>query len=271
VAISYQDKVIIITGASSGIGKACAQVFAKHGAKLVIAARNEKRLSNTANELQTYGVEILAKSTDVSNESEVKALMEAAVNKFGQIDALINNAGISMRALFNDIDLEVFKKVMDINFRGTVYCTKYALPHLIKSKGSIVGVSSVAGYKGLPGRTAYSASKFAMQGFLESLRIENRKNKIHVLMVYPGFTASNIRQTALTADGTPQGQSPLEENKLMQPEEVADAILKAMQKKKRSIILDNQGKLLALLNKFLPNWADKLVYKALTKEENSPF
>jgi short-subunit dehydrogenase len=160
---------------------------------------------------------------------------------------------------------------MDINFWGTVYCTKYALPFLLKSKGSVVGISSIAGYKGLPARTGYSASKFAMQGFLESLRIENLKKDLHVLIACPGFTASNIRNTALAADGSQQGESPRDEGKMMQPNEVALALMRAIEKRKRTLTLTTQGKLLVFLNKFIPAQVDRMVFKQMAKEPDSPF
>src|ERR1019366_6162034 len=138
-------------------------------------------------------------------EEDCKHLINQAITTFGKIDVLVNNAGISMRALFKDVDISVLKAVMDVNFWGTVYCTKYAMPEILKTKGSIVGVSSIAGYKGLPGRTGYSASKFAMNGFLDALRVENLKTGVHILTACPGFTASNIRNTALNKTGTPQG------------------------------------------------------------------
>ncbi len=264
-------KVVIITGASSGIGKACAIAFGKAGGKLAIGARNEQNLQYTAQELQEMGIEVITVPADVSIEENCRALIDATIEKYGRIDILINNAGISMRALFLNMDIDVFEKVMDVNFRGTVYCTKYALPHILKTKGSIVGVSSIAGSKGLPGRTAYSASKFAMQGFLEALRIENRGSGIHVLIACPGFTSSNIRRTALKANGSLQAKSPREEKKLMSSEEVAEHILNAVQKKKHKIILTRKGKLLVWLTKFLPGLADKLVFKNLSKEPGSPF
>ncbi|MCD4684121.1 MAG: SDR family NAD(P)-dependent oxidoreductase, partial [Bacteroidales bacterium] len=179
--------------------------------------------------------------------------------------------GISMRALFEDTELSVIKKLMDINFWGTVYCTKYALPHLLKTKGSVVGVSSIAGYKGLPGRTGYSASKFAMHGFLEVLRIENMKKGLHVLTACPGFTASNIRNTALAADGSQQSESPRDEEKMMSAEDVADKIIGAIEKKKDRLTLTTQGKLTVLLNKFFPKFMDKMVYNHMAKEADSPF
>jgi len=160
---------------------------------------------------------------------------------------------------------------MDVNFWGTVYCSKFALPHLLKTRGSLVGVSSIAGYKGLPGRSGYSASKFAMQGLLEVIRIENIKKGLHVLIACPGFTASNIRKTALAADGTQQGESPRDEDKMMSAEAVAKKIAIAIAKRKRTLVLTSQGKMTVLLNKFIPGRLDKMVYNHIAKEPNSPF
>jgi dehydrogenase/reductase SDR family member 7B len=263
-------KVVIITGASSGIGKALALECGRRGAKLVISARNGQKLKETADELKKAGVQALAIVSDVTSESDCRELVSAAVEKFGGIDVLINNAGISMRAAFEGLDLDVIRRLMNTNFWGTVYCTKYALPYLLKSKGSVVGVSSVAGYKGLPGRTGYSASKFAMQGFLETLRIENLKKGLHVLIACPGFTTSNIRNVALSADGTPQAETPLDESKLMSAEAVAVKIVDAILKKKLRIIMTTQGKLTVFLNNFFPRFMDKMVFNHMAKEPNSP-
>jgi short-subunit dehydrogenase len=263
-----KNKVVIITGASSGIGLATAKEFAKRGSKLVLAARNLDKLIELENEL--INVEVISVRTDVSIESDCKNLIEKAIEKFGTIDVLINNAGISMRAIFTDVDLTVLKQLMDVNFWGTVYCTKYALPYILKNEGSVVGVSSIAGFKGLPGRTGYSASKFAMQGFLETIRIENLKKNLHVLVVAPGFTSSNIRKTALASDGSIQGETPLKEDKLMSAEEVALNIAKAVVKRKRTLVLTLQGKLVVLLDKFFPKMMDKLSYNHMAKEPNSP-
>ncbi|MBC8319660.1 MAG: SDR family oxidoreductase [Bacteroidetes bacterium] len=266
-----KDKVVIITGATSGIGKALAYKFSVQGSKVVLGARNVKVLKEICNDIKVVGGDATWLKTDVSIELDCRNLILTAINNFSKIDILINNAGISMRALFEHVDLEVIKKVMDINFWGTVYCTKYALPYILASKGSIAGVSSVAGIKGLPARTGYSASKFAMAGFLESLRNENLKNGLHVLMAYPGFTSSNIRNTALSADGTMQGESPREEEKMMSAEEVAKHIYNAVAKRKNKIILTSQGKLVATINKFFPNMLDNMVYNSLAKEPDSPF
>ena len=262
-----QGKVVIITGASSGIGKALAFEFARRGAKVVAASRT----GVSDPELFKISSEILDVRTDVTKESDCKSLIDQAVEKFGHIDILINNAGISMRALFTEVDLDVIRQLMDTNFWGTVYCTRYAIPYLLDSKGTLAGVSSVAGYKGLPGRTGYSASKFAMQGFLEVVRIENLKKGLHVLIACPGFTASNIRNVALSKDGTSQGETPLDEGKLMPAEEVARQIIAAIEKKKHRITLTAMGKMTVLLNKFFPKFMDKMVYNHMAKEPNSPF
>lgn len=266
-----KNKIVIVTGASSGIGKACAEKFAQEGANLVLAARSADKLSEVAENIVRYGVQVLPVVTDVSIEEECKHLIKSAINKFGRIDVLVNNAGISMRASFSDLDISVLKKVMDVNFWGTVYCTRYAIASLLENKGSLVGVSSIAGYKGLPGRTGYSSSKFAMHGFLEALRIENIKKGLHVLIACPGFTASNIRNTALAADGSLQGETPRDEQKMMQPEEVAMLIVSAVKYRKDRLTLTFSGKLTVLLNKFFPKWVDKLVYNHMSKEPDSPF
>ena len=266
-----KNKVVVITGASSGIGKACAFAFGKAGCRVVINGRDAERLNQAAAELKAANIECLAVPGDVSKEADVKELIEQTVARFERIDILINNAGISMRALFEDVDLEVIKRVMDINFYGTVYATKYALPYILKTKGSIIGISSVAGYRGLPARTGYSASKFAMQGFLEALRTELLPKGVHVMVACPGFTASNIRNTALAANGSMQGESPREESKMMSSEEVADHILRATIHRKRDLVLTLQGKFTVFLNKWLPGLTDTLVYNHMKKEKDSPF
>ncbi|MBI9038635.1 MAG: SDR family oxidoreductase [Bacteroidales bacterium] len=266
-----KNKVVIISGASSGIGKALAEEFSKRGSKVVMAARNFDKLEEIATILKQNNKNVLTVKTDVSKEDQCKRLVEKTIESFGQIDILINNAGISMRAIFEELDLKVIRDLMNVNFWGTVYCTKYALPYLLKSHGSVVGVSSIGGYKGLPGRTGYSASKFAIHGFLEVLRIENLKKNLHVMIACPGFTSSNIRNTALGKDGNQQGESPRDESKMMSAEKVANYIANAIKKRKRSLILTGQGKMTVFLNKFIPSYLDKIVYKHMAKEPGSPF
>ena len=265
-----KNKVVIITGASSGIGKACAEEFALRGARVVIAARNDEKLQVLSNWIKSKGTDVLAIKTDVSEEEECKNLIEKTIERYGNIDILVNNAGISMRAVFDDTNLAVIKKLMDVNFWGTVFCTKYALPHLLKTRGTVAGVSSIAGYIGLPGRTGYSASKFAMHGFLEALRTENLNTGLHVLLACPGFTATNIRATALNQDAKVQGESPRDETKMMTAEEVAKKIVKAIMTKKRTLVLTSQGKLSVFLNKFFPGLMDRIIYKHMAKETDSP-
>ena len=265
-----EKKVVIITGASSGIGKALACEFANRGYNLVLAARRTDRLDELQNELKD--TECLTVKTDVSVEEDCKNLVEKALERFGKIDVLVNNAGISMRSLFNETDLSVIKRLMDVNFWGTVFCTKFALPHLLKTKGSVVGVISIAGYVGLPGRTGYSASKYAIRGFLDALRIENLKKGLHVLVAAPGFTASEVRQVALTGDGSQQGETPRAEDKMMTAEECAMLITNATEKRKRHLILTfKEGKLTVFLGKMFPSLLDKLTYNHMAKEPNSPF
>ena len=265
-----QNKVVVITGASSGIGKALAGKYADEGWNVVIAARREERLLELKTKLKH--TEVLTVKTDVASESDCKNLVEKAVEKFGQIDVLINNAGISMRALFNQTDLEVMRKVMDVNYWGTVFCTKYAMPYLLKSKGSLAGIISVGGYIGLPGRTGYSASKFAVRGFLETVRIENLKTGLHVLIAAPGFTTSEIRKSALNGAGKQQGESPRNEDKMMTADECAVHIFNAVQKRKRELVLTFvEGKLTVFLSKFFPRFVEKMSYRIFAKEPDSPF
>jgi dehydrogenase/reductase SDR family member 7B len=268
--MNMKEKVVVITGGSSGIGKALAETFGKNGSKIFITGRNKEELDNTVKELKEKGITIESMQADVSREEDNIRMAETVVSVFGRIDVLINNAGISMRARFEELEMSVIKKVMDINFYGVLYATKACLPEITKKKGSIIGISSIAGYRGLPGRTGYSASKFALNGFLEVLRTELLYKDVHVLTACPGFTASNIRKRALTKDGNIQGESPRAEEKMMTAEECAQHIYNATVARKKILILTRQGKLTVLLNKFFPVWLDKLVYKTMAKEDNAP-
>lgn len=264
----YSDKVVVITGGTSGIGAAMAQLAYSLNAKVAVCGRNLEQLKKM--EHAHASDRFLAVQADVSKEEDCVRFIETTITQFGGMDILINNAGISMRALFQDVNTEVLKRVMDINYWGSIYTTKQALPHILKSKGSVVGISSIAGYKGLPGRVAYSSSKFALQGFLESLRIELLYTGVNVLWVSPGFTASNIRNTALNESGNEQGETPLNEDKLMSAEQCAFIILSAISKRKRTVIMTAQGKLTVWLNKLFPSLTDRLVYNHFKKEAHSP-
>jgi dehydrogenase/reductase SDR family member 7B len=265
-----QNKVVIITGGTSGIGKALAEKFGSHGSKILVTGRNAEELEKTVKELQDKGITIAGFRADVSIEEDNRRMAEEAIRLYGTIDILVNNAGISMRALFSEVDMSVVKKVMDINFYGVLYATKYCLPEITKNKGSVIGISSIAGFRGLPGRTGYSASKFALNGFLEVLRTELLKTGVHVLTACPGFTASNIRKRSLTKDGSQQGESPRKEEEMMSSEECATHIYNATVSRKRTLILTTQGKLAVFLNKWLPSFADKMVYNVMAKEANAP-
>jgi short-subunit dehydrogenase len=255
----YNNKVVIVTGGSDGIGKALIGILIEAGAKVATCGRQYDKLYALQLEYSQFMLHTMV--CDISKEEECKRFIHSTVETFGSIDILINNAGISMRSLFDDVDTDVIRRIMDVNFMGAVYCTKAALPYIIKQKGTIVGVSSTAGYRGLPGRSGYSASKFALQGWLESLRTEFLETGVHVMWVSPGFTASNIRNAALTGDGGAQGESPLDESKLMSAETCAKYILNAIEKRKRVLVLTFTGKFTVFLNKFFPSLADKLVHR----------
>jgi len=265
-----RGNVVLITGGSSGIGRALAVSFGKAGANIVITGRQNVPLNAVSNELTAAGIEHLALVADVSVRADNERVVRETIARYGRLDVLINNAGISMRALFADADPEVLRRVMDINFFGTVYATHCALPYIRQAKGSIIGISSIAGYRGLPVRSGYSASKFAMNGFLEALRTELLHEGVHVLTACPGFTTSNIRFTALGASGEVKGETMRDEENMMSAEAVADRILAATQARKRSLILTTQGKLTVFLNKWLPGLMDRLVYNTLAKEKDSP-
>lgn len=253
----FKDKVVVITGGSEGIGKALVEAFLELGAKVATCGRNYDKLYL----LQQYHANqpLVIHTADVSKETDCKSFIERTIKIFGTIDILINNAGISHRGLFMECELNSLKRVMDINFWGAVHATKYALPYIIKNKGTVAAISSIAGYRGLPGRSGYSASKFAINGWMEALRTELMGTGVHVAWYCPGFTASNIRNVALDKNGNPQGESPLEEKKLMPASKVAQHIIRAIKKRKRTIILTANGKETVLMNKLFPALTDKLV------------
>lgn len=265
-----KDKVVVITGASSGIGEAMAKEYAAMGAKVVLGARRKEELERVARVIAAQGGAVAYAVCDVVSESDCEHLMNVAVENFGGIDVLICNAGLSMRALFDDCDLNVLHRLMDVNFWGTVNCTKHALKWLQKSRGSLVGISSVAGIHGLPARTGYSASKYAMTGFLDTIRIENMKKGVHVMTACPGFTASNVRFSALTADGTQQGNTPRNESKMMTPEEVAHIVARGIHRRKRLCLMEWEGRATHFLKKFVPSLVDRLFYAVMAKEPDSP-
>jgi len=266
----FENKISIVTGASSGIGKAIAIELAHHGAKVILSSRNRNRLEQVAHTIRMNGDYAEVHEADVTYFESCESLINKTIEKYGRIDLLVNNAGISMRANFLDVKIEVLKRLMDTNFWGTVYCTKLALAELIKNKGSLISISSICGITPLPGRTGYAASKHALDGFIDTIRVENLDNNLHVLSVHPGFTTSNIRNVALNKDGEEQGETPRDEDKMMSAAKVATEVVKAIQNHKRDITLTSEGKLITWIYKTMPSIADKILYNEMKKEEGSP-
>ncbi len=257
---------VVITGASSGIGLALANNYFQKKCKISLCARNIEPLHTAFDDVTT----VFIQSVNVSNDAECQLFIQNAIAKNGPIDILLNNAGISMRALVQDTEVNVLEQVMAVNFWGAVYCTKAALPSILHTKGVVCSISSIAGYRGLPARSGYSSSKFALQGFMESLRTELLHSGAHIMWVSPGFTASNIRNVAKNAKGEAQGETPLAEDQLMTAEQCANIIVNAIDKRKRTVVMTLQGKFTVWINKWLPSLADKLVFNHFAKEPNSP-
>ncbi|WP_341916121.1 SDR family oxidoreductase [Polaromonas sp. YR568] len=268
-------KTIVITGASDGIGAEMARQLAqRHGAAvaLVLAARNEEALHAVATQCRAGGAAALVVRTDVSEPAQCRALISTAVEAFGQIDALINNAGMSAQALFEDVktdDLGWYEDLMRINLWGSVWCTHAALPHLKQSRGSLVAVSSLAGLVGVPGRTAYSASKFAMTGFFEALRAELKTAGVSVTTAYPGVVATQIRYRGFNAAGAPAGASGLKEDDAMSVETCARLILDGMDQRAREVVMTPKGKLGRWLKLLAPGAVESMALAAL-KDEVKP-
>ena len=268
-------KIIVITGASDGIGAEMARQLARReGAQvaLVLAARNEARLALVASQCAELGAQTLVLPTDVSLEPDCRALVAATAQRFGQIDVLINNAGMSAQALFDQVkadDLAWYEQLMRVNLWGSVWCTHAALPYLKQSRGSIVAVSSLAGLFGVPGRTAYSASKFAITGFFEALRAELKTAGVSVTIAYPGVVATQIRHHGLNAAGQTAGSSGLKEDNAMSVEECARLILQGLQSRQREVVMTGKGKLGRWLKLLAPAQVEAMALAAL-KDEVKP-
>lgn len=257
MASFFQNKVVIVTGGTEGIGKALVNTLISLGAKVATCGRNQDKLYQL--QIQNTGKALHTLVADVSNYENCQNLINSTVQTYGGIDILINNAGLTMRSLLEDTDVAVIRKVMEVNFFGAVYCTKLALSYIKERKGSIIGVSSIAGYRGLPSRSGYSASKFALQGWLEAIRTELMDSGVNVMWVSPGYTTSNIRNAALDQNGNPTGESFMDEASMMPAEEVATHILKAIEKRKRTIVLTFTGKRAVFMNRFFPSFTDRMV------------
>ncbi len=261
---SMKDQSVIITGASSGIGKELALRYAKEGAWLTLAARNEEKLEEVAESCRNAGGKAVAVPTDVSDADQCERLIDICVNDYGKIDVLVNNAGITMWSYFDKVkDLSVLEKVMQVNYFGSVYCTHYALPLLKESKGRIVGVSSLTGKTGIPTRSGYGASKHAMAGFFDTLRIELKKTGVSVTMIYPGFVSTEVRERAMGGDGKPIKKSPVKENKVMTVEKCVDLMISAIASRKRELVMTFRGKLGMWLKLILPGLVDRIALNAI--------
>ncbi|MBV8031681.1 MAG: SDR family oxidoreductase [Betaproteobacteria bacterium] len=264
---AFAGKSILITGASDGIGAELARQLAGPGIDLVLAARNTEKLQETEKQCEARGAKALAIRCDVGVEADCRALVDRAVSAFGRIDILVNNAGVSGHAYLEEVeDFAWYEAMMRVNFFGTLWCTRYALPHLRRRQGLVVGISSLAGKVGIPGRTAYSPSKFAQAGFLEALRVELMGSGVDVTVVYPGIVATGIRVNGYGADGRAAGTSGLKEDKAMSVEECARQIVEAMASRRRELVMTTRGKLGMWLKLIAPRLVDRMALAALKKE-----
>lgn len=262
--MDFKDNVVILTGASTGIGEALAHALAERGAWLVLAARNEEKLASVAAECRKRGGRVLVVATDVTDEGQCRELIERAVAEYGRIDTLINNAGLSMWMKLEDVeDLSTLEYLMRVNFFGSMYCTYYALPWLKKTKGRIAAIASVAARTGVPTRTGYSASKHAMVGFFESLRIEVEDDGISVTIAYPDFVASGMHTRSLGADGKPLGHNPLQVDKIMTSETCARLIIEGVAARKRQIVMSNRARFGQWLKLIAPGKVDGIAKRAI--------
>jgi short-subunit dehydrogenase len=260
----FRDNVIIVTGASSGIGRALARQLADQGAWLALAARNVLQLEAVAAQCHQAGGKALVVPTDVAQQDQCKNLIERTVAQYGRIDTLINNAGISMWAKFEDLQtLAPLDKVMQVNYFGGVYCTYYALPYLKETQGRIVAISSLAGKNGVPTRSGYAASKHAVVGFFDTLRIELADYGVSVTMIYPGFVSTEIRTRAFGADGTSLDESPVRETEVMTADTCARLIVPAIARRKRELVMTFRGKTGQWLKLVAPRLVDRIAQKAI--------
>jgi short-subunit dehydrogenase len=265
--MSYFGKTYLITGASDGIGAELALQLAAHGPNLVLAARSLEKLEMVAAQCEAKGAKALPVRCDVTVQSDCEAAVAQAVQKFGGLDVLVNNAGLSMHAWFDEVsNLDTYEKLFRTNVMSAIWCTRAAMPHLKASKGLIVGVSSLAGKTGVPARTTYCTSKFAMDGFFQALRLELKGTGVDVTMIYPGVVATNIRRHGLKGDGLEAGFSGLKEEGAMPVETCAAIMVKAMAKRQRECVMTTQGKIGLILKAFAPGFIDKMAMKALSKQ-----
>jgi short-subunit dehydrogenase len=264
----FQDKTMVITGASEGIGRALCLALAPQRPRLVLAARNEARLIELKGQVEALGAQALVVTVDLTEAQACKTLIERTVEHFGSLDVLVNNAGGTMWTPFEEVtDLGIFEHLMRLNYLSAVYCTHHALPHLKRSRGRLVGVASVAGLTGVPARTGYAASKHAMFGFFDSLRIELAGSGVSVTMIAPDFVVSEIHRRALGGDGRPLGQSPMQEAKIMTAETCASMMVTAIARRDRLLITSARGKSVRWLKFLAPALVDTIAAKAIRERK----
>jgi short-subunit dehydrogenase len=262
----YSGKVVVVTGASQGIGKALALELAVQRPRLALAARDEAALEAVASECRARGAEAVVVPTDVADEAAGRALVETTVRRFAGIDVLVNNAGIGMLARFEDVtDLSAYERLMRVNYLGSVYPTFYALPHLKRSRGQLVAVSSLAGLSGVPMRTAYAATKHAQIGFFDSLRVELRGTGVDVTVVCPYWVQSEIRRRAAGPDGRTVGASPVHEDEVMTAGECARRIARAMERRQRMLVMTLKGRVGRWAKLVAPALVDRMAADAVRK------
>lgn len=264
-------KTAIITGGSDGIGRELCLEYGRQGYAISFTGRSKDKLNQTSELLKKEGINHQSYQLDAAKDQDNEQLVKETLDIYGNIDVIICNAGISMRVLFKDLSMESFDKVVKVNFLGAVSLIHHALPHLVKSQGSIIGISSINGRRATPARTAYAASKYALEGFLESLRMELKGDNVNVLAVCPGFTQTNMRGSSIMPDGNEQGETKLDESKMMSAQTVAKKVFRAMRRNRRDLILTTQGKFAVWGNKFFPRLMDKIVFKVMSKKPDSPF
>ncbi len=263
---AFRDNVVVLTGASSGIGREMALELASQGAWLALAARRCQPLEQLAEECRARGARAMPLATDVTSEDQCRALIERTVGEYGRIDTLINNAGITMWARFDAMTtLAPFEQILRVNYLGSVYCTYHALPHLKKSRGRIVGVASLTAKTGVPTRSGYAASKHAMAGFFDSLRIELQACGVTVTMAYPDFVATGVREQALGPDGRAVGVSHVQESKVMTAAVCARQIVQGAAQRRRELVMSRRGRLGMWLKLIAPGLIDRIARRAIER------
>ncbi len=265
---SFTDRVVVVTGASSGIGRAIALALASEKPRLVLAGRDRGRLEDAEHGCRRQGAEVVSVAGDLTHPNDARRLIHHATEAFGAIDALVNNAGATMWARFDEIeDLSLFEQLLRINYLSSVYCTRHALPWLLKSRGRIVAVASVAGLTGVPMRTAYSASKHAMIGFFESLRVELAGSGVSVTIAAPDFVRSDTHRRALGPNGTALGYDPMAASDIQSAESCAQMVIGAMRKRKRLMITSARGRVGRWVRLLAPRLIDRLAAHAIERRK----